>query len=181
VRRKPSPEDIELFRRTVGPVKPLGPDGRAPTAPGRRQGRVRPRRKPSLEALEESLAGSGAGAVAEADVALGEPLSHRRPGVQESVLRRLRRGQYPVDGELDLHGLTVAQAKDALRAFLASALTRHARCVRIIHGKGLRSGNRGPVLKAFVSGVLRQTPSVTAFASAGPNDGGTGVLLVLLS
>lgn len=179
MRRKPSPEDIELFRRTVGAVKPIGPDGRA-HPPGRRQSRARPRRAHQLEALEDSLAASGAGMVGDVDVSLGEPLSHRRPGVPDSVLRRLRRGQFGVDGELDLHGLTVAQAKDALHGFLANALSRHARCVRIIHGKGLRSP-RGPVLKAFVSSALRRTPAVVAFVSARPEDGGTGVVLVLLS
>jgi DNA-nicking Smr family endonuclease len=180
VRRKPSPEDIELFRRTVGAVKPLTHESRS-AGPGRRQSRVRPRRPPSLEALEESLAAAGAVATDDPDVSLGEPLSYRRPGVPDSVIRRLRRGQFAVDGELDLHGLTVAQAKDALRHFLANALARHARCLRIIHGKGLRSGHRGPVLKAFVSSALRQTPSVAAFVSAKPQEGGTGVTLVLLS
>jgi DNA-nicking Smr family endonuclease len=127
------------------------------------------------------LAGAGEVVPDDADVSPGEPLSHRRPGVPDSVIRRLRRGQFAVDGELDLHGLTVAQAKDALRRFLAGALARHARCVRIIHGKGLRSGHRGPVLKAFVSSALRQTAAVAAFVSAKPEEGGTGVTLVLLS
>jgi DNA-nicking Smr family endonuclease len=183
VRRKPSPEDIELFRRTVGAVKPLSHEGvaRPAAAPGRRQGRARPKPAPLLESLEESPPGAGTPATAEPDVSLGEPLSHRRPGVPDSVVRRLRRGQFAIDAELDLHGLTVPQAKDALRGFLASALARHFRCLRIIHGKGLRSGQRGPVLKAFVSSALRQTPFVAAFVSARPADGGTGVLLVLLS
>jgi DNA-nicking Smr family endonuclease len=181
VRRKPSPEDIELFRKTVGPVKPLGHKGHVPP-PGRRQSRARPpRRARLLETLEESLAGAGAPPLVDPEVFAGEPLSHRRPGVADSVVRRLRRGEFPVEGELDLHGLTVAQATGALRAFLAGALARHARCVRIIHGKGLRSGHRGPVLKAFVSSALRQTPSVVAFVSARPADGGTGAVLVLLS
>lgn len=181
MRRKPSPEDIELFRTSVGPVKPLRHEGRA-HGPGRRPGRVRPRPGGGgLDALEESLEAAGAGAPADPDVALGEPLSHRRPGVPDSVVRKLRRGEFAIQAELDLHGLTVAQAKDALAGFLAGALARHVRCVRIIHGKGLRSGHRGPVLKAFVSNALRQTPAVVAFVSAPPADGGTGVLHVLLS
>jgi DNA-nicking Smr family endonuclease len=101
--------------------------------------------------------------------------------VAESVLRKLRRGEYRVGGELDLHGLTAVQAKQALRAFLAAAVARHAGCVRIIHGKGLRSGHRGPVLKSVVSGVLRRTAAVVAFVSARPVDGGTGAVYVLLS
>jgi DNA-nicking Smr family endonuclease len=128
--------------------------------------------------LEESLHGE---LVGDPLVASGEELSFRRPGVAESVLRKLRRGEYRVGGELDLHGLTAVQAKQALRAFLAAAVARHAGCVRIIHGKGLRSGHRGPVLKSVVSGGLRRTAAVVAFVSARPVDGGTGAVYVLLS
>ena len=182
MRRKPSPEDIELFRRTVGAVKPLRHENRQgrSAGPSRSQKRVRLRKPRPLEELE-SLGNADTAALEAADASLGESLSHRRPGVPDSVVRRLRRGQFDIDGELDLHGLTVAQAKNALSRFLAGALGRGARCVRIIHGKGLRSGDRGPVLKAFVASALRQTSSVVAFVSARPADGGTGVTLVLLS
>ena len=98
-----------------------------------------------------------------------------------AVLRRLRRGDYRVQREIDLHGMTVAEAKLALREFLVSALEQHVRCVRIVHGKGLRSGHRGPVLKAAVSSVLRRTGAVLAYVSARPVDGGTGAVYVLLS
>jgi DNA-nicking Smr family endonuclease len=97
------------------------------------------------------------------------------------VLKKLRRGQYRVQAELDLHGLTVAEAKSALRDFLAHALAEHTRCVRIIHGKGLRSGPRGPVLKHAVGGVLRRVAAVLAVVSARDVDGGTGAVYVLLS
>ena len=173
---KASPEDIELFRQTVGTVKPLGHD-RIVTAPRRRAGRARFTKAERLAALEESLAGAQADALALS----GEILSHRRPGVPESVLRKLRRGEYRIEGEIDLHGLTVVQAKRALHGFLAGALARHAACVRIIHGKGLRSGSRGAVLKSTVDAVLRQTPTVVAYVSAGPADGGTGAVQVLLA
>jgi DNA-nicking Smr family endonuclease len=108
-------------------------------------------------------------------------LSHRRPGVPASVLRELRRGDYPIEAELDLHGMTVTQAKRALHGFLANALARHLGCVRIIHGKGLRSGSDGPVLKTTVNGVLRKTAAVLAYVSARPADGGTGAVYVLLA
>jgi DNA-nicking Smr family endonuclease len=75
----------------------------------------------------------------------------------------------------------VDQARHALKAFLTAALARHAVCVRIIHGKGLRSGSRGPVIKSAVDAVLRQTPAVVAHVSAGHGDGGTGAVWVLLS
>jgi len=77
--------------------------------------------------------------------------------------------------------MTVVEAKLALREFLLRALEQHVRCVRIVHGKGLRSGPRGPVLKAAVSGVLRRTGAVLAYVSARPVDGGTGAVYVLLS
>ena len=173
---KPSPEDIDLFRKTVGTVKPLGQD-RIVAAPRRRAGRARFTKAERPAALEESLAGAPADALA----IRGETLSYRRPGVPENVLRRLRRRDYRVEGEIDLHGLTVAQAKRVLPTFLAGALARHAVCVRIIHGKGLRSGSRGAVLKSTVDAVLRQVPGVLAYVSAAPADGGTGATHVLLT
>jgi len=169
-----SADDRELFRRTVGPVKPLR-DERFVATPRRRPGRARFTKAGRLAALEASLA------QIDPMVASGEALSHRRPGVPESVFRKLRRGEYGLDAELDLHGLNVAQAKHALHDFLADALARHALCVRIIHGKGLRSGPRGPVIKSAVNAVLRQTSAVAAYVSAGHGDGGTGAVLVLLS
>lgn len=169
-----SAEDSELFRKTVGPVKPLR-DDRHIHAPRRRPGRARFTKAGRVAAIRESLA------QIDPMVAAGERLSHRRPGVPESVLRKLRRGEFGLDDELDLHGLNVAQAKHAMHDFLAGALARHALCVRIIHGKGLRSGSRGPVIKSAVDSVLRQTSAVAAYVSAGHGDGGTGAVLVLLS
>ena len=95
--------------------------------------------------------------------------------------RQLRRGQYRVDGEIDLHGLTAATAIPQLRSFLADAMQHGARVVRVIHGKGLRSGNRGPVLKLVASDYLRRVGAVLAFASAREVDGGSGAILVLLA
>ena len=169
-----SAEDSELFRKTVGPVKPLR-DDRFLHGPRRRAGRARFTKAGRLAAIQESLSRI------DPLVAGSEALSHRRPGVPESVLRKLRRGEYGLDDELDLHGLNVAQAKHALHDFLAAALARHALCVRIIHGKGLRSGARGSVIKGAVDAVLRQTAAVAAHVSAGRGDGGTGAVLVLLS
>jgi DNA-nicking Smr family endonuclease len=127
--------------------------------------------------LRESLDSAGA----DPALASGEELVFHRPQVQPAVLRKLRRGEYRVQREIDLHGLTVADAKRALRQFLVRALEQQVRCVRVIHGKGLRSGHRGPVLKSVVSAVLRRTGAVLAFVSARPVDGGTGAVYVLLS
>lgn len=168
--------DSALFREAVSDVKPLRHD-RFAAHPRRRPARARFTRADRLAVLEESLNGASGDPL----VASGDELAYRRPGVAEVVLRRLRRGEYRVDGELDLHGMTLAESKQALRRFLAAALARHAGCVRIIHGKGLRSGHRGPVLKGAVNSILRRTSAVVAFVSARPVDGGTGALYVLLS
>ena len=142
--------------------------------------RVRPLARFSRADRAAVLKESMEGGAADPDVAGGDELAFHRPQIQPQVLRRLRRGEYRVQREIDLHGLTVAEAKNALRLFLMNALEQHVRCVRIIHGKGLRSGHRGPVLKNAVSAVLRRSGAVLAFVSARPVDGGTGALYVLL-
>lgn len=114
------------------------------------------------------------------DLATGDELVYRRNGVQSSVMRRLRRGYYRCQAEIDLHGMVVATARLSLADFLQEAHDFNYRCVRIIHGKGLRSGHRGPVLKTKVTGWLRQRNEVLAYISARPVDGGTGALYVLL-
>jgi DNA-nicking Smr family endonuclease len=110
----------------------------------------------------------------------GDELSFRRPHVPESVLTRLRRGQFVVDAETDLHGMTGAQAKAALRSFIGEAVDRQMSCVRVIHGKGRRSGPRGPVLKNVVNHWLQRADDVLAFGSARAVDGGSGAIYVLL-
>jgi DNA-nicking Smr family endonuclease len=110
----------------------------------------------------------------------GEELLYRGPRIGDDVFRQLRRGRFRVEAELDLHGLRVDEARLELRAFLAAALAEGLRVVRIVHGKGLRSGNRGPVLRQMTGDVLRQLDAVLAFASAREVDGGSGACLVLL-
>ncbi|MGH8132710.1 MAG: Smr/MutS family protein, partial [Steroidobacteraceae bacterium] len=165
-----------LFRDAVRGVKPL-----AARAPGVRPPKPRPRarftRADRAAVLRESLGGEPP----DPALAGGEALIYHLPGVQPPVLRKLRRGEYRVQREIDLHGLTVAEAKRALRQFLVAALEQQVRCVRVIHGKGLRSGNRGPVLKAAVAAVLGRSGAVLAYVSARPADGGTGAVYVLLS
>ena len=93
----------------------------------------------------------------------------------------MRRGQFAVQAEIDLHGLGREAAHDALREFVADAVTSGLRCVRVIHGKGRRSGSRGPVIKRVVDHWLRRMEPVVAFVSARPVDGGTGAVYVLLA
>jgi DNA-nicking Smr family endonuclease len=172
-------EEARLFREAVRDVRPLRQ--RAPAAAPRAPRPARPRarftRADRAAVLKESLDSAGA----DPELISGETLVFHRPQVQTAVLRKLRRGEYRVQREIDLHGLTVAEAKVALRQFLISALEQQVRCVRIIHGKGLRSGHRGPVLKSAVSAVLRRTGAVLAYVSARQVDGGTGAVYVLLS
>lgn len=169
-------EDLRVFRDAVRDVKPLEHETALADRP-----RPRPQARFSRADRQAVLMESLTADLADPSVGSGDELIFQRPGVQDSVVRKLRRGHYRVQAELDLHGLTVAEAKQALREFLADAVVHHARCVRIIHGKGLRSGHRGPVLKGAVSGVLRRMGVVLAYVSARQVDGGTGAVYVLLS
>lgn len=170
------PEEASLFRETVGPVRPVA-SRRLPVAPPPPPARARFSRADDREVLAEALKGAGP------DVGLesGEELSFRRPKVSATVLRELRQGRYAVQDELDLHGMTAKEAREALLGFMAEALKRRLRCVRIVHGKGLRSGPGGPVLKVKLNKWLPQWDAVLAFVSAPQRDGGTGALYVLLS
>ena len=172
----PENDDARLFREAVRDVKPIEKERRVarPRAP---EPRARFTRADRQAVLQESLAGG----TDDPTLAAGDELAFHRAGLQSPVLRKLRRGQYRVQAELDLHGLNVAEAKQVLREFLVDSLHGQLRCVRIIHGKGLRSGHRGPVLKSAVSAVLRRTAAVVAYVSARQVDGGTGAVYVLLA
>lgn len=174
--RDPQDEDARAFRDATRDVRPLA---FAPRVAARRKARPRAvfRRRAEREVLRESVLLSPA----DLDVESGDELSFRRPGIQDALMRRLRRGHYRVESELDLHGLTLPEAKEQIRAFVARSIARQARCVRIIHGKGLGSGPRGPVLKHAVNVILRRFDAVLAFCSARQVDGGTGAIYVLLS
>lgn len=106
--------------------------------------------------------------------------AYHRPGMQHNLLRKLRRGQFALADELDLHGLTLAQARQRLADFLARACGQRLRCVRVIHGKGFSSPGMRPVLKPQVRHWLRQDDRVLAYTTAPAHDGGGGALYVLL-
>ena len=177
--RKPpkpvDPEDSALFREAVAGATPLRtsriPLRKAPPRP-----MARFRRRDDAAVLTESLRISPESL----EIETGEELSYHQPGVSRVVLRKLRRGQFPIKAETDLHGLTITQAREELRSFIAEAIAERIQCVRIVHGKGLRSGPRGPVLKSSVNAWLRRWDEVLAFCSAPPRDGGTGAVYVLL-
>ena len=107
-------------------------------------------------------------------------LSFRRPGIGPDVTRKLRRGEWSIQRELDLHGLRIDDAREALGGFIREAFKQGLRCVRVVHGKGLGSPGKTPVLKSRVQGWLIQKNEVLAFVQAKPAEGGAGALLVLL-
>jgi|SRR5580700_11105069 DNA-nicking Smr family endonuclease len=173
------------FRAAVRDVKPLL---QPPTAAGLADPKLRrPRRKAApgaalnLDELMPLVATPALPATVAQDIAAGGvALSFQRAGLRPQVMRRLRRGLYPTEDELDLHGLNQSAARDRLADFIARSRDAGRRCVRIIHGKGYRSGARGPVLKTAVDLWLRRHMDVMAFTSARGIDGGTGAVYVLL-
>ena len=168
-------DDDAAFREAMAEVRPLKHD--KIVAPRRRPApTAHQRQRDEREVMRESLADPPP----DADLETGEELLHARPGLQHGLLRKLRRGQLSIGAELDLHGLTAAEAKAAVVEFLDASRARHLRCVRIIHGKGNRSPNRQPVLKTHLAYWLRQRSEVLAYCSARPVDGGTGAVYVLL-
>ena len=114
------------------------------------------------------------------DMQAGDSLSYVRAGIQKQVFRKLKRGQYSIEAELDLHGLTRLEAQQQLNEFVNECRSFGLRCVRIIHGKGYGSSNQGPVIKPLVNQWLQRRDEILAFCSARPADGGTGAVYVLL-
>jgi len=110
----------------------------------------------------------------------GDELTYARNGIGAQTLGKLRRGHWMTQGELDLHGLTVEEARASLVEFLHQCARRGLRCIRIIHGKGLGSKNREPVLKRKVAGWLMQRDEILAFCQARRADGGGGAVVILL-
>ena len=170
-------DEREMFRAAMRGVRRLSAPVRAPAVRRPPAPRARfTRAERAAAVLGESLEAPPA----ELDIQPGDSLQYRGPGVPETVLRRLRRGDYRIEAEIDLHGMTVAVARAQLREFLLAALSHRRQCLRIVHGKGLRSGARGPVLRNATVGLLRRSGRVLAYTSAALRDGGTGATLVLL-
>lgn len=167
----------ELFARAVGPVKPLPDKGTAwlppePPAPIALQ----------LQLDEEAVLREALSDQLDVSTLLDtdEALSYRRPGIGTDVIRKLRKGDWSIQRELDLHGLRRDDAREALGHFIREAHRQGVRCVRVVHGKGLGSPGKTPVLKSKVLGWLIQKNEVLAFVLAKPSEGGAGALVVLL-
>ena len=177
-RRKSDPvssDDARLFREAIGEVRRIDAAAAPPTVP-------KPEPLPRmLEADEAAVPGELlAMAFDPATLEMGEELAYLRDGYPPKLLRQLKRGQFSVQDEIDLHQMNAAAAQATIADFLAEAKQHGLHCVRIIHGKGLRSKAAGPVLKALTDRLLRRRDDVVAFASARPAQGGTGAVVVLL-
>lgn len=171
-----SEEERKLFRESVVGAKPIKARKKPTPTRAKPPPRARFAAAERRAVLEESLKLD----LQDADAFTGEDLWYAKPGVQHALMRKLRRGQFSPRAELDLHGLRSEDARVLVAEFLYAAQQRNYRCVRIIHGKGLGSGPKGPVIKQKLGGWLRQRKDVLAFCSARPVDGGTGALYVLL-
>jgi DNA-nicking Smr family endonuclease len=161
-----SEDDRDLFAEAMRGVKPLK---HAPKVPHGRSAKRRPR------TVARSSAPDGVTATA-----VGGRVAFVRPQVSRRDWRDLRRGRIHAEAEIDLHGMTALEARAALLDFIAEAVERGLACVRVVHGKGRRSGPTGPVLPETVLRCLAEHASVDAFASAQPRYGGTGAVQVLL-
>ena len=166
-----SDEDSRLFRETIGSVRPVQsvqavPEKNPP--------------KPLIRRRHLDVDWSDTAPSELPLLATGDVMSFAAPGIQKRVLRKLRSGGFGADVELDLHGLTVAEAKRRLAGFLHTCLADQLRCLHLIHGKGYRSEGDYPILKNHINLWLRQHPDVLAFCTAKPSEGGTGAVYVLL-
>lgn len=166
-----------LFADSVGPVTPLPPHGRTEAGGPRPEPLPRQREADERAALQEALSDE---VDVESLLLTDDGLSFRRAGVGPDVVTRLRRGEWSIQAQLDLHGLRRDEAREAMAAFLREAALRGWRCLRVVHGKGNGSPGRQPVLKGKVHRWLGQHGQVLAFAQASAPQGGAGALVVLL-
>jgi DNA-nicking Smr family endonuclease len=166
------------FEHAVGAVTPLARPTRAELPRPRPEPEPLQRQADERAALRESLSDE---VDIETLLLTDDGLSFRRPGIGADVVARLRRGQWAIQGQLDLHGLRRDEARERLGAFVREATRRGQRCVRVVHGKGHGSPGQQPVLKAKVQRWLAQCAEVAAFAQASGPQGGAGALIVLLA
>lgn len=166
-----------LFEHTVGPVQPLRRAAPIPLPRPRVEPLPRQRERDEAAVLREAISDEfDVESLLETD----DALSWRGQGIGPEVVRKLRRGVWAIQAQIDLHGLRRDEAREQLAGFLREAVRHGLRCVRVIHGKGNGSPGREPVLKSKVKTWLVQKNEVIAFAHARAADGGNGALLVLL-
>lgn len=169
-------DDEDLFRRAMSDATPLDVEARVAKPKKKPPPKARFSKADEQQALEESLDPD----IDELVQSSGEGLRFKRASVGRTTMRMLARGSYAIQAEIDLHGMTLAEAKPRLARFIERCADSGKLCIRIVHGKGLGSGDRGPVLKNGVNRWLRKWDQVLAFTSARQSDGGTGAVYVLL-
>ena len=175
--RKRAEAEKNLFQRAAGKVERLREHGRVHHAPDPVAPIPAQRQLDDQRVLKEAISDEfDASTLLEVD----DALSFRRPGVGLDVARKLRRGEWTIQSEIDLHGLRTDDAREALAAFLREAMRQGMRCVRVVHGKGLGSPGKTPVLKGKVHSWLVQKDEVLAFVQARGDEGGAGAVVVLL-
>ena len=172
---KKADDDSDLFHQMTGNVRPIKQDRITPTPR-----HTKPIPKKTIEDEQQDMDNLLSDDWNPGQVESDEALSFCRSGIQKSVFKKLRTGKYAVEAELDLHGSFAKEARDMVSRFISESQARSLRCVRIIHGKGLSSPNKMPVLKNKTNQWLQQIDAVLAFSSALPADGGTGAVYVLL-
>ena len=166
-------QDLELFRETMDGVKPLPQDKIDPDNAPKSTKPKRPVKS------DKKISPFGELEYAP-DVDADEVLSFARDGVQQKLMTRLKKGQFPIETKIDLHGSTVNEAGAKLQHALEVAIASQLRCVLLVHGRGKGSFGNKPAIKTHVNQWLRDSPDVLAFHTAQPNHGGTGALYVLL-
>ena len=166
-----------LFTRAVGKVAPIANQERVWSPPQRLTPRPLQQDLDDEAVMHESMSDEfDISTLLDAD----DQLSFRRPGIGTDVTRKLRKGEWSIQGQIDLHGLRSDEARNAMGQFIRDAKRMGWRCVRVVHGKGLGSPGKEPVLKSKVQRWLVQKNEVLAFVQAKPSDGGGGALVVLL-
>lgn len=166
-----------LFTRAVGKVAPIANQERVWSPPQRPTPRPLQQDLDDEAVMHESMSDEfDISTLLDAD----DQLSFRRPGIGTDVTRKLRKGEWSIQGQIDLHGLRSDEARNAMGQFIRDAKRMGWRCVRVVHGKGLGSPGKAPVLKSKVQRWLVQKNEVLAFVQAKPSDGGGGALVVLL-
>ncbi len=170
-----SDDDSQLFRSAVGQIRQLRHNKVEPAT-------IKPKPLPAktLEERQQVIKDMLSDEYEPPETNASDYLLFVRPGLQHKTVRKLKRGQFTVEAELDLHGMTVSMARQQLALFLADCKTNHRRCIRIIHGKGRGSRAQGPILKDRVNRWLPLRQEVLAFCSTIPAHGGTGAVYVLL-
>ncbi len=171
-----SDEDRELFQQSVAGTRKLKIEARVTPVKKRPPPRPLQQEKDNQQVLADMFSDPAN----PADMETGEELLFMRNGIPQRTMKKLRRGEFSTESELDLHGYTKIEAREAIAEFLHDCHSQRLRCVRIIHGKGHGSQGKRPILKQYVNHWLPQRDDILAYCSARQVDGGTGAIYVLL-